>query len=1159
MVMRLPLSSEIVLGLGGAIDANLLKGVTGAIAITSVSVVGSTLTIEYKDDSDVAQTASLTSGAGTSITSGTADPTGGSAGDLYVQVNAAAVVQAIWENIADTWTEYTILQLTNTAPRSVSTGANSAGDSPDAAHRNHHHQAPASSSIIHGLVELSTNAEGLETGDSTHAIVPSVLDHVLEASRNTDRIQEIADAGNEGIENALRYTDSNAWVRNAERQESGYHRNLCYFDGALYYSDLAGVIHDVNGNSKTVDADAVHTIRVANHYVVVTPTELRTYALTSGPVIATHTWTSDTDRIAHSLITDPEVGEYVVLMSRHPNQAHHLTWYEVSQTDGTISPVNTIEFTLGEINGYLGSDYEDIPSLFGVDGDGLRGAAVNKNHLRLLVNRAISVDDPTDVVSVIERFLITATSPAIQIQHDPDARETLSEFSDSLSIVLPDRDAGVLYFGSISHRSVYERGNRAQVHYENILDLPVHSAVPDTLLEQVGRTLKVGTGKRSAWEDEYATDFSDDDPANVGGVATPGTEDIAVREGHAHDLLIQDTLYFDSTDQLGVNVHDVISESQEKIQYFTSSNDFDSGGASSGQVYTTSPFDKEIYKVSMEMLAPAGEPKNFIARLAIVDDNNHVVTRLGNSNTVRVANQSVHNFLFNQQGDDGGGGIVVPASVRISIVGSRIGIDSDSPTLMHQGSEAATSPNESYDNASEDFVLVNDVIYHHAYPDVGDQTHSHGQGVRGNIRIFYRKIINHGQLVGDGNVNVDHISSGSATDDQFVGNDGAGVSIWKAPPGGASLSDDAPLDVGTADAGTGDEASRDDHVHAGDAASGTLVVANPAGTDGDDLDRVSIAGTNYVIPEGGGVVNTEAVEYLARTAVDVSSAFAEITLTTALTDGYMLAFDVDSGAGNTVGGRVLVPSTLLRVLPAFPAAPTDSTDVDDAYISAIARVTLTSIITQGLSYLSIWYKDDTHLWVIDSRQEITGVALTGYPMGGGGVAPASSGISLFHRVAVGAEITLAGHLTSASWIFSTFESISFTDVDIGDLLYIDFTLRIAGEVEQVHRISRNTLRAIGFQNTTGYAPYLDADDDVINGAIVPCYTVMGNGGAGNLREDFINPTMGRVNSHNNSGRGQIHFFFVENAGKLASINVSTRQNNVVILTRMDIVLEQEAS
>ena len=602
MVQRLPLSSEIVLGLGGAIDATLLKGVAGAIAITSITVVGSTLTIGYKDENDAVQSEVFTAGSGAAITVGTADPSGGAAGDCYVQVNASNVVHSVWLNIADTWTEYTLIRLTNTAPRSVSPGANSAGDSEDAAHRNHHHQAPAASSIIHGLVELSTNAEGLDTGDSTHAIVPSVLDHVLESASNTDRIQDLIDASdaNEGIAGALRYTDSNDWVRNAERQEAGYHRNLCYFDGALYYSDLAGVIHDVNGNSKTVDAEAVHTIRVANHYVVVTPTELRTYALTSGPVIATHAWTSDTDRIAHSLTTDPEEGGYIVLMSRHPSQAHHLTWYEVSQTDGTISPVNTIEFTLGEINGYLGSGYEDIPSLFGVDGDGLRGAAVNRNHLRLLVNRAISVDDPTDVVSVVERFLITATSPAIQIQHDPDAREILSEFSDSLSIVLPDRDAGVLYFGSISHRSVYERGNRAQVHYENILDKPAHSEVPDALLHKVGSILAIDADKVPAWVRSHQdvklvsvlpvpTDVADDDIYKIHLLVPtadePATEAWWLRSVDEHKFIMRAETFGSNPVKAGFSVADdagdLIPElnisgfAQESTDPFVSTLEFD--------------------------------------------------------------------------------------------------------------------------------------------------------------------------------------------------------------------------------------------------------------------------------------------------------------------------------------------------------------------------------------------------------------------------------------------------------------------------------------------------------------------------------------------------------------------------------------------------------
>ena len=52
---------------------------------------------------------------------------------------------------------------------------------------------------------------------------------------------------------------------------------------------------------------------------------------------------------------------------------------------------------------------------------------------------------------------------------------------------------------------------------------------------------------------------------------------------------------------------------------------------------------------------------------------------------------------------------------------------------------------------------------------------------------------------------------------------------------------------------TADGADSADWEAAPGAGGGTTVVANPAGTDGDDLTRVSIAGTNYVIPEGGGV------------------------------------------------------------------------------------------------------------------------------------------------------------------------------------------------------------------------------------------------------------------------------------------------------------------
>ena len=48
------------------------------------------------------------SGGGGVETSGTADPTGGSDGDSYIQVDASDVVQSIWTNDSGTWNEYTI-------------------------------------------------------------------------------------------------------------------------------------------------------------------------------------------------------------------------------------------------------------------------------------------------------------------------------------------------------------------------------------------------------------------------------------------------------------------------------------------------------------------------------------------------------------------------------------------------------------------------------------------------------------------------------------------------------------------------------------------------------------------------------------------------------------------------------------------------------------------------------------------------------------------------------------------------------------------------------------------------------------------------------------------------------------------------------------------
>ena len=246
--------------------------------------------------------------------------------------------------------------------------------------------------------------------------------------------------------------------------------------------------------------------------------------------------------------------------------------------------------------------------------------------------------------------------------------------------------------------------------------------------------------------------------------------------------------------------------------------------------------------------------------------------------------------------------------------------------------------------------------------------------------------------------------------------------------GGVALSDDDPVSVGISSnsAGTATDASRRDHRHQVGRASATQFGVSTYATDAEALagtstthainpvslahvlansgggtaDGVvtggSVSGTSLTLERsvgadvvitglpsgGGGTGNTDPVVYRARVAADATDGVQEITLTTALEDGYLLAFDVDSGTGDTLAGRVVIPSTLLRALPAKSTGPQVG-DIDDGYSQALTRVTLTSSLSQGLSNFTVWYKDDTHVWILDSRQEIEAVAITGYPMAGG--------------------------------------------------------------------------------------------------------------------------------------------------------------------------------
>ena len=241
-------------------------------------------------------------------------------------------------------------------------------------------------------------------------------------------------------------------------------------------------------------------------------------------------------------------------------------------------------------------------------------------------------------------------------------------------------------------------------------------------------------------------------------------------------------------EQFGVNVQDVIEHLQERIRYYTSSTNYSSdAGASVGQAYDTSQYRKLITKVEVNF-DPLVGADSFLVRLVELESNNEIKAKLFTSNTRRGpfgAGSGVRAFTFHDAAGDVG--VPIDGGIRLGILLSRLEDDSDSAVGALHGSEASGSPNETYNDASDDFDLDNGIVYQHIDPAVGASTHSHDTQIRGNIKIFYTLILDHGQLVGDGNVNAGHIDSESAADGEVLTADGAGGAAWEAATGGGAL------------------------------------------------------------------------------------------------------------------------------------------------------------------------------------------------------------------------------------------------------------------------------------------------------------------------------------------------------------------------------------
>ena len=268
---------------------------------------------------------------------------------------------------------------------------------------------------------------------------------------------------------------------------------------------------------------------------------------------------------------------------------------------------------------------------------------------------------------------------------------------------------------------------------------------------------------------------------DVAETSAIGTSVELSRDDHTHRLPTDDTLHWDGSDQLAVNINDIIERVSETVRYFTdSTGNFDtSSHATMGEEYTTSRWQKAIHKVQIHIGHQGGDG-NLVYRAGVyeVEEDGEIITVFGRSAIRDVGNSGLWVFNFHPP-------VIVDPLARIIIVATREDEGNTTTARVLEGSESGDSPDISYMDAGEDFDRVHRVTYTEDYPVVGTTRHSHDAAfIRGNIKIYYTNTYHEGLLVGEDSVNAAHIDSESAGATEFLGSDGSGGAEWKVPAGG---------------------------------------------------------------------------------------------------------------------------------------------------------------------------------------------------------------------------------------------------------------------------------------------------------------------------------------------------------------------------------------
>ena len=144
--------------------------------------------------------------------------------------------------------------------------------------------------------------------------------------------------------------------------------------------------------------------------------------------------------------------------------------------------------------------------------------------------------------------------------------------------------------GRLTNRSLVP-GNLASIFGSVISDTDINVASPSSESTAVGASRQAVA---EAISDNGRRAHTTANPADIDGVADPGSGAAVNHPNHVHRLQTDETLEFSAGGNLGVSITDVVEHLQQRIQYYTNDNDHSTDGSAAGMVYETHQITRRI-------------------------------------------------------------------------------------------------------------------------------------------------------------------------------------------------------------------------------------------------------------------------------------------------------------------------------------------------------------------------------------------------------------------------------------------------------------------------------------------------------------------------------------------------------------------------------------